>query len=89
MQNTSIRNKSWGYKKILSWDALESFNKPSTVQCDESFQEQKLAIKSCLATNMLILVTPTWSKVVLFVVMMFLVNLDVCNIVYYNLYQKD
>ena len=32
----------------LSWDALESFNGPSTVQCNESFQKQKLAIKSCL-----------------------------------------
>ena len=32
----------------LTWDALESFNEPSTVQCDKSFQEQKLAIKSCI-----------------------------------------
>ena len=32
----------------LLWDALELYNEPSTVQCDTSFQEQKLAIKSCL-----------------------------------------
>ena len=32
----------------LALDALESFNEPSTIQCEQLFQEQKNAIKSFL-----------------------------------------
>ena len=39
----------WATKEdTLSWNVLELFNEPSTVQCDESFQKQKLEIKLCL-----------------------------------------
>ena len=69
-------------------DVLDLHNKPYTVQYNVPFQE-KIGYQIMFGKIMLIYVKQTWSKAVLFVAMLVLVNLGMCNTVCYTVYQKN